>query len=170
MDDIKEHLQDRGVESACFRVDDDGRCRMALLTEDESHLQEAIDEWGQVKEEDSDLHYTFRYMPFLDRDEQVSQIQTLLRVEGYTSILNSVEQEVADIVEEKGAEEVYHISHDNRILFLTEGEDLNEELPDKLNSLRKETDRMLLFFAPWFDGINGGTADEFRERGEPLLI
>jgi hypothetical protein len=143
---------------------------MALLTEDESHLQEVIDEWGQVKEEGSDLHYTFKYMPFLDRAEQLSQIQKLLRVEGYTSILKSVEQKVAEIVEEKGAGEVHHISHDNRILFLIEGEDLKEELPDELNSLRGETDRMLLFFAPWYGGIDEGTADEFRERGEPLLI
>jgi hypothetical protein len=168
MKDIEQFLRQKEAISACFKMTGN-RCRMAVATEDGSHLREIVDDWDTVKEDDSDLHYLFRYMPFLDRGEQLSQIQKLIRTEDYTPILKSTEQRVADLSERRGADEVYCVTHDDRILFLIEGEGLNEELPEDLTELRTESDRMLLFFAPWFGGITEGTADKFRKRGEPLL-
>jgi hypothetical protein len=135
MEDIREYLKDKDAISACFNIEGN-KCRMTIATESQEHLKEIVNEWNEVKVEGSDLHYIFRQIGFLSREEQICVIQSQLEKGDDTALITSEEQRVSDICAENGASAVYYRFHGDKIEFYVTGA-LDEEVMNQLKSIDK---------------------------------
>jgi hypothetical protein len=142
MEDIEQYLREKEAVAACFRISG-RRCKMTIATGSQYHLKEIIEDWDDVEEEGSDIHYMFRNMAFLPREEQISAIQREIRYEGATPLIKSEEQKVASICRQNGASQVHYKNHGDRLEFFITGH-LDNEVMEELKQVEKSREHIYL--------------------------
>jgi hypothetical protein len=135
MEDIRQYLKQKDAIAACFQIENK-TCRISIATKSQEHLKEIVNGWNEIRTEDSDLHYMFREISFLPREEQISTIQSQISHEGATTLLTSEEQEITQICRSHGASEVYYKDKGDQFRFLITGH-LDEEVMEQLGQVEK---------------------------------
>jgi hypothetical protein len=136
MEDIKQYLDKKGALSAAFNIRGK-RCYMYIAVRDDAEFEEIINNWDEIKQQDTDLYYLFSHIAYLPRQQQMAKIQQMIRERGATSLIQSEEQRVAKIAEESGATRVHYIKEDDKMRFLILG-NIGEKAMEELREVHKE--------------------------------
>jgi hypothetical protein len=135
MKDIKEYLEQKDAIAACFNIDNK-TCRISIATESQQHLKEIISNWDEVRQDNSDLHYMFRNIGFLPREEQIHIIQEEITKRNATPLVRAEEQQVARICQEYGASEVWYKNKGDQFRFYITGH-LDQGIIEELKQVNK---------------------------------